>query len=438
MNDEHAASITTTMHSIATMLAGFQPPAAYAGRPLATVSDWDGFVRLAKLHTLTPLLHGVARACGGLPQAPSGVQSELSTAYENTRSRAEWMMPALTELVDALSAARLRFVILKGFPLIDHLYGDRGLRTTFDIDFWLPDAADAQRAAEILDNQLGYEITPGDHSVPVHRHLAPRWRPAPLAPEGDYYNPRLPWTVEAHTALWETKWWGLTLGSLDGFWDRHTIRRVDGRDIPVPCDVDNLLYLSMHQMLHIMANTARLIHLYDIHVLASRLPVADWSTAWDRAEASGLQSFLTAAVSLSRSIFATPLDPEAALALDARLAQGPLAAWLTGKAPDEVLAQDHRTPGRGTRLRLAVLSTYFAKGGRAKAWAFMQPVLMVLFPPAWYIRSKYKLPAHTHSLLPLYYLRHIATGVAELSARELRKLMSRRHQSVSGIKHMRR
>ena len=64
MTDEHAASITTTMHSIATMLAGFQPPAAYAGRPLATVSDWDGFVRLAKLHTLTPLLHGVARACG--------------------------------------------------------------------------------------------------------------------------------------------------------------------------------------------------------------------------------------------------------------------------------------------------------------------------------------------------------------------------------------
>lgn len=387
---------------------------------LRAADNWQLALHLADVHTVTPLLYGAYRASGALTQLPAPVRERLHTTYANTLSRAEWLAPAFAELVDGLHGAGIRFFMLKGFPLIDQIYGDRGLRTAFDIDFLLADQRDTQRAIDVMDG-LRYEIIPGDHTPPGYRHLSPRWRPAPR-PDGDYFNARLPWTIEAHTQLWESEWWGLTLGQLDGLWERRQERNVDGRSVATLSDSDNLIYLSMHQMLHVLSNHARLLHFYDIHRLANRLDAADWQPVWQRAEGQRLHTFLLAALHISRSVFGTTLPPAIGAEMDRCLGRGALGRWLRGSAADDILLQDW-TQERGHRFRLAYWSRMFASGRRAKAWAFLQPVFKTIFPPAGYMRRKYRLSGS--GVLAPYYARHIVTASVNVVARGARTLVER-------------
>jgi hypothetical protein len=400
--------------------ASFKPEAVECSQSNPTDASWPTFRYLADLHGVTPLLFLIYRPEGSLPALPEPVRAHLQRAYINTRSRAQWMLPHFHCLANELNTDGIGFLILKGFPLTTQLYGDLGARPSYDIDFWLRDPGDAPRVVEIL-RDLGYESVPelAADRRGEHRHLVPFWKPLPRPEEGDYFHPRLPWTVEPHIALWEESWWGLRLQALEGVWERQTTVRVDGKPVPVLGAADSLVYLSMHQMLHIIAGNARLLHLQDLHRLCPRLGSTDWQQAWLLAERAGLQVFLAAALWLTRSIFGTSLPPQAEEAMDSTLARRAVRRWLEAGAPEEVLLQDPAVPH--SRLhRLAWLSALFARGLRHKPRAFLQPILGTVLPPAELIRRKYDLK--DRQSVVLYYVPHVLQGMAGYVRRALRRL----------------
>ncbi len=402
---------------------GSMPEVPELEQPHPNDASWATFRYLADLHGVTPLLFLTYRAEGGLQALPEPVQAHLERAYTNTLSRARWMLPHFHCLVAELTRAGIGFLILKGSPLISQLYGDFGARPSYDIDFWLRDPGDAPRAVEILLD-LGYESlaeSAVDHRE-GHRHLVPFRKPLPRPEAGDYFHPRLPWTVEPHIALWEENWWGLRLKAVNGIWERHVTLPVDGQPAPVLHAADSLVYLSMHQMLHIIAGNARLIHLQDLHRLCPRLSSADWQEAWLLAERAGLEVFLAAALWLTRSVFNTALAPEAEEAIGRSLARRAVRRWLETGASEEVLLQDPTVP-HSRRHRLAWLNALFARGVSQKPRAFLQPILGTALPPAEFIRGKYNLK--DGQSVVLYYVPHILQGAVGYVRRAFRRLRGR-------------
>ncbi len=388
-----------------------------------TDTDWTTVLYLADLNGVTPLLLLAYQAQGRLHTLPANVQAHLRRAHTNTLSRAHWILPHLHCLIQELQSAKIAFLILKGFPLILQLYGDLGARPSYDIDFWLRDPHDAQRAVDIL-LKLGYESVPetGSRDRDGHRHLLPLWKPQPH-PQGDLFHPRLPWTVEPHVALWETNWWGLTLKPITGIWERHTTVEVDGLRVPVLDLADKLLYLSVHEMLHIIAGNARLLHLHDLHRLCPMLGATDWRRAWSLAEAAGLEVFLAAAVRLTRTIFHTTLPPEAEEAMAKSLAGRAVRRWLEAGAADETLLED-RTAANIRTSRMGWLSALFARHVWQKPRAFLQPILATTLPPAPFLRRKYGL-RDQQSVAP-YYIWHFLQGVAKLVGQAFLRLRGHR------------
>lgn len=400
-----------------------KPEAPEFGRSNSRDPSWPTFHYLADLHGVTPLLFLTYQAGGRLQALPEPVQAHLQRACVNTLSRAQWMLPHFHSLAHELTTAGIGFLILKGFPLITQLYGDLGARPSYDIDFWLRDPGDAPQAVEILQ-ELGYESVP-ELAVDrrgEHRHLVPFWKPLARPKEGDYFHPRLPWTVEPHVALWEEDWWGLRLKALDGVWERKTTVLVDGKPAPVLGAADSLVYLSMHQMLHIIAGNARLMHLQDLHRLCPRLSAADWQEAWFLAERAGLEVFLAAVLWLTRSVFNTALPPEAQEAMGRTLARRAVRRWLERGAAEEVLLQDPTVPY--SRLhRLAWLSALFAHGFWQKPRAFLQPILGTALPPEELIRRKYDLK--DGQSVALYYVPHILQGAVGYARRAFLRFSAR-------------
>jgi hypothetical protein len=177
----------------------------------------------------------------------------------------------------------------------------------------------------------------------------------------------------------------------------------------------------MHEMLHILAGNARLIHLQDLHRLCTRLSSSDWQQAWRLAEEAGLEVFLAAALWLTRSIFHTLLPPEAEEIMRERVMGGAVRRWLEASAAEEVLLQDPKAPG--IRLhRLAWLSALFTKPLWQKPRAFLQPILEYAVPPAASVRQEYGL-SDGQPVAPYYAVRILqgAVGYARRSWQRLRK-----------------
>lgn len=405
-----------------------EPPASApvlsgTGRDSHLGDGWGRLLYWADLHTVTPLLFQTYRDAGWLGGLPSTVVDRLRQTYDHTRSRASWMMPEFHKLLESLSAVGMDFLILKGFPLIDRLYGDRGARPTYDIDLWLRDPADSDRALEALRG-LGYETLPetADDHGSDHRHLAPLWKPAPRAAPGDYFNPRLPWTVELHVTLWESHWWGLRLRALPELWERRTVVSVDGYPTPVLGEADQLVYLAMHQVLHIIAGNGRLIHLQDLHRLCQLLRLDRWQSAWERASVCELEVYLAAAVLLTQAIFKTPVPEHMQAPIDQAIAGRAVGTWLNGAAAQDVLLQDWTVPHR-SRYQLAWLSALFARRLWHKPWAFAQPLLKTMLPSSAFVRRKYDLPP-SRPVLP-YYVPHVLGGIRDYARQGLRRLLER-------------
>ena len=117
--------------------------------------DWDAFEAALRQHRLQPLLIRGLRSmeAARLEQIPElkkylGLQNRY--AMESFRR-----LQALAEISEAMGAAGIRMISMKGPLLAMELYGDPSLRTSRDLDVMVPEE-ELDRAGEILQ-KLGYK-----------------------------------------------------------------------------------------------------------------------------------------------------------------------------------------------------------------------------------------------------------------------------------------
>jgi Uncharacterised nucleotidyltransferase len=177
---------------------------AVAARLAGQVHSWDGFLASVEVNQLRPQV--AARLSGDA--APSGVPASVSVRLEEAArahaGRARFMSAELVRVLDALRAAHIPAVALKGPAFAEFSGGGLTSRELTDLDV-LIQPIDIERAVAAL-SAIGYECPLPPQAVrsawlarvtwelplvarrgavllELHWSLSPRWFPAPVMAE---------------------------------------------------------------------------------------------------------------------------------------------------------------------------------------------------------------------------------------------------------------
>ena len=223
---------------------------------------------------------------------PSELLESLALRARQCAARSLLCQAEARRIQQALTAAGIPAVWLKGITLGHWLYPSMHLRDVADIDLLLPDHATALRAADVLAT-LGYQL-PNRHiagDLVVHELLAWSERAQlELDLHWDVSNDalfagRLPWEALARHAIPLP---GLGAGAR-GLGPWHA-----------------LLHACMHRAAnHLTKREGRLRWLYDIHLLASCLDAAGWARMAEDAVPAGLADATRSGLEASASVFGT-------------------------------------------------------------------------------------------------------------------------------------
>jgi hypothetical protein len=165
------------------------------------------------------------------------------------------------ELDGQLRSAGIEYLALKGLTQCPAYGMPAELRVQFDVDLFVPPAT-VNRAGEEMP-ALGFrpieelERLPTDHLPTFIRQGAWEWR-------GDVFDPEMPLSVELHFQFWNERLERLRVPDIASFWDRRTLRRVAGIEMPVLCAADGLGYTALHLLRHVLRGSARPYHIYEL------------------------------------------------------------------------------------------------------------------------------------------------------------------------------
>jgi len=220
--------------------------------PVLGCEQWADLLAFTDRFQLTLHLRGVS----GLPPR---VEAEIEQRVAKNRTRRARLREAFQELLAALNAAGVDFVVLKGFTHESGFGFDASNRLQYDLDFLcLPE--DRARASQAL-RETRYVPHPGESLSPEHSR--PFVRPFDWKWRGDYYDPEIPISVELHDAVWNPEWDRIRVDS-SAFWARRTVLPVDGAPIPALCEVDRVGFAALHLLRHALRNDARPSHAFEL------------------------------------------------------------------------------------------------------------------------------------------------------------------------------
>jgi hypothetical protein len=188
----------------------------------------------------------------------------------------------LRQTLQALRAACVRTVVLKGPVLAERLYRDASLRFSSDLDFLIaPD--DLERAASALA-PLGYQLQPESSAWYYRRHHHHLCLDAPHRP-----------TVELHFRAFTG--FGAQIEAHEFLRRARPYRTRSEADCEVLAAEDEFLFLALHAAGHAFE---RLAWLYDLKMLLRRHPELDWPGLVRRAQALGVTRALAFSVHVLR------------------------------------------------------------------------------------------------------------------------------------------
>ncbi|MEP6963557.1 MAG: nucleotidyltransferase family protein, partial [Acidobacteriota bacterium] len=207
-----------------------------AGRPVARdEAGWRELLVVADRTLSTPLL----RDAPGLPAwFRDGVEQRIA---KNVRRRAR-LIETYCDASDALRAAGIELVLLKGFTHEADAGWDPALRVQCDIDLLceaatLPAAERALYAGGFQFHQ-GSELS-DNHGLPLLKPHQWQWN-------GDYFDPDLPVSVELHHTLWDFERDRISTPGVEDFWNRREILTVTDMRVPAFQDADRLATAALH------------------------------------------------------------------------------------------------------------------------------------------------------------------------------------------------
>jgi hypothetical protein len=286
-------------------------------RWMRTDVDAERLLRIALREGLSGFLYRSLKRAGALQALGQPYRSHLTSRYYRTMAFNLKLAEALRIILEASQRRQLEVVLLQGISLLDHLYGDPGLRPLSDIDLWVQ-PADFERFSDCIQ-ACGF--TP--HALYPH-----------LFKKRDV-------TIDVHTHLL----WAERIGAREVLLDIDQ-RRIFERAVRSAAEVprrarldawDQFLYLSLHAFKH---NVSRLVWLVDLKNWCAGWRDRDWGRLHDRAREAGLEHVVTFTLYLLCRLFdyrppaggrrlfeSRPLRPMERLVLAGRVHRPSLSSW---------------------------------------------------------------------------------------------------------------
>jgi hypothetical protein len=232
---------------------------------LRILSDWH-VVRLT-----LPLrrLHG--------DEMPAWVRERIDTSLADNALRFERIKDAYSRVAEALGAAGIDHVVIKGFSLWPGYAEHPRYRPQSDIDLYCPRETVFLAHAKL--SELGYTAQPEWGRISAE-HLTPLIPPHSWQWRGNYFDPEIPIALELHCRWWDDATMRIHPQGLEKFWQRRVRRGVDDIRFPTLDPVDNLGYTAINLLRNLLRgfpapeqvyNVARFLHVYaDDHVFWQR------------------------------------------------------------------------------------------------------------------------------------------------------------------------
>jgi hypothetical protein len=258
----HHANGVESERRLEEMLTALPQDADAFQRSCRAVDDWTAVFATASLHGVEEFLFRQ------LPKETSILPQRIRQDLEARRlCKAAWMLhlnALLDRASDALAAAGVRSVAIKGPMLGERLYGDSALRSSTDLDILIA-YGDLPRALEAFAS-IGYaadektvaDALRGDHNVALIGPTPP--------------------VIEAHFHLFRR--FGATLSSDDFMSRAVSYRSKRGRQVNVLSPEDEFLFLCVHLAAH---HFIRLAWLFDLKLYLVRHADFDWNALMARA-----------------------------------------------------------------------------------------------------------------------------------------------------------
>jgi hypothetical protein len=230
--------------------------------------DWDALVELAVRQDVAPALH--ARLREGGVAVPALAAERLHESYLASAARNMRLLHERDRVLNALKAAKVRVVPIKGASLAEDLYGDAALRPMGDVDLWVrrPDVGAACAAMQ----PLGYSAV-GKADRPPALQDALMGETQMFGPGGTL--------VELHWSIFSGEWLRHTARvDQEAIWARTT--PVDGEIVRRLAPEDAVVHLCVHLAVNHQMSGIGLRTLVDLD-RARRKWAVDWAVVAERA-----------------------------------------------------------------------------------------------------------------------------------------------------------
>jgi hypothetical protein len=342
-------------------------------RAAARDPDWSQVEEIARVHAVTPLVHGALARLPD-PLVPGDVLTRLQTSAERNGIRNLEQSAELLRLLGRLDQAGIEAVPYKGPVLAAEVYGDVALREFVDLDI-LVNPQQAMKAVRLLEDD-GYR---------PHHALTPRQERFLLRTGHDRKLIRDDrFVVEIQWALADST--HVLPRDLAPMFRRARLVPLGGSSVRTLSPEDMFLVLCVHASLHFWE---RLAWVCDVAEAIRRWPDLDASVLARRARAAGAMRMVLLGLEMSERLVGVapewPVEASPAERADAvRLADelADLATSLHAAGPD----------GRAQlRLRLAMCDRAIDRG---------RELVRLLLTPSQSDWMSVELP---DPLWPLYY-----------------------------------
>jgi hypothetical protein len=260
-----------------------------------------------RAHLTLPI--GVRAAQHLPPKARRRIEGNLM----DNAARHQQALDSYQELAAAFAAHGVQYLVLKGFSQQPDYCAHLNHRPQYDLDFFSPpDSMEAAWAAAI---GLGYEpfrktTSPMDLLVD---HMPALIRKTGWRPGTDYFDPKMPFTVELHHRLWDHETERFHIVPTDSMWSRRVMERCRDLEFPALSREDRYSYSACHLVRHLLRGDLRPYHVYEIaHFLHSTAGHDSWWARWKRSVDGQESSLHIAAIAsrLARDWFECRLHPE--------------------------------------------------------------------------------------------------------------------------------
>jgi len=268
-----------------------------------TDHDWSSLLGFCELAHLTLPLARVATN-----QFPTWVADRLETNAAYNALRFERVKKTYREAANALNGVGVDHVVIKGFSQVPDYVNEPRWRAQSDLDFFCP--AEMIEPARVALEAIGYKA---EQRSDYRRadHIPTLVRPGPWRWRGNHFDPEMPLSIELHFCLWNEAASMFSIPEVQDFWNRRTVRVVDGLYFPCLSKVDQLGYISLHIVRNLLSGEWIVHHVRELAVFLQNHAGDDafWQ-AWTDIHDKSLRSIEAIAFYYAQAWFGCELHKE--------------------------------------------------------------------------------------------------------------------------------